>query len=242
MLKARPPLHREVTEILSERILSGEFPEKSLLPTERELCETMGVSRTVVREAVKVLESKGLVRIERGRGMIVQEPRPGPLNESLKLLLRRREHVLEDLLEVRKILEIGMVALAAERRTEENLAAMKQALDVMRQKPDEPPGYVDADVQFHAEIARAAQNPIMLILLEPVAELLRESRVKSFSGVRMVKLRTRQHEEIFDRIAAQDPSGARAAMERHLSDTERDLTRQQRKSAAPALAPGRAGR
>ena len=206
MLKVRPPLHREVAQILSERILSGEFPETALLPTERELCETMGVSRTVIREAVKVLESKGLVRIERGRGMTVQEPQTGPLSENLKLLLRRSEHVLEDLLEVRKILEIGMVALAAERRTDENLAAMKRSVDIMRQKPDKPAGYVDADVQFHTEIARATQNPVMLVLIQPVSELFRESRIKSFSGVRMVKMRTRQHEEIFERIAERDPA------------------------------------
>lgn len=231
MLKARPPLHREVAEILCERILSGEFPEKSLLPTERELCKSMAVSRTVIREAVKVLESRGLVRIERGRGMMVQEPQPGPVGESLRLLLRRREHVIEDLLEVRKMLEIGIAGLAAERRTDANLEAMRRSLEVMRQKPSEPAGYVDADVQFHTEIARSAQNPIVLVLLEPVAELLRESRQRSFSGPRMVKLRTRQHAEIFKRITAGDAEGAREAMRRHLSDTERDLAKQWRKAS-----------
>ncbi len=165
MIKARPPLHREVAELLSERILSGEFPEKSLLPTERELCGSMGVSRTVVREAVKFLESRGLIRIERGRGMIVQEPQSGAVSETLKLALRRHEHVIEHLMEVRKMLEVGMAGLAAERRTQENLDAMSACLTVMREKPGEPEGYVDADVQFHAEIVRAAKNPVSLVLL-----------------------------------------------------------------------------
>jgi Transcriptional regulators len=88
LIKMRPLLHREVAELISERIISGELAEKSLLPAERELCETMGVSRTVIREAMKLLESRGLVRIDRGRGTVVQEAHMGPLGDSLKLLLR----------------------------------------------------------------------------------------------------------------------------------------------------------
>ncbi len=226
-LKARPPLHREVAEILSERVISGEFPEKSLLPPERELCESLGVSRTVVREAIKFLESRGLVRIERGRGTVVQEAHAGPLGETLKLLLRRRRHVLEDLLEIRKILEVSIAGLAAERRGEEHLKDMEQALRTMREKPGAPEGYVDADVAFHAAIARASENPVVLVLLEPLSDLLRESRISSFSGPRTVRLRTRQHQEIFDRIQARDAEGARDAMSRHLTDTEKDLARRQ---------------
>jgi GntR family transcriptional repressor for pyruvate dehydrogenase complex len=180
LLKQRPPLHKEVAEHLSERIISGDLAAGDLIPTERELCETMGVSRTVVREAVKVLESRGLVRIERGRGTIVQEPQAGPLGDTLKLLLRRRGHVVEDLLEIRKLLEVGIAGMAAERRTDANLQVMERSIAIMREHPGEPEGYIDADVAFHAELARATQNPVVLVLLEPVAELLRESRLKSF--------------------------------------------------------------
>lgn len=218
-------MHREIAAILSERILSGEFPEKTLLPTERELCQTMGVSRTVIREAIQFLENRGLVRVERGRGIIVREAHTGPISETLKLVLRRRGNVLQDLAEVRKVLEVSIAGMAAERRTEANLAGMEHALDTMRQKPGEPEGYVDADMAFHAEIARASQNYAVLVLLEPLTDLLRESRLKSFSGARMVKLRARQHEEIYQCILAQDPAGAREAMGRHLTDTEKDLLR-----------------
>jgi GntR family transcriptional repressor for pyruvate dehydrogenase complex len=225
LIKARWPLHREVAEILSERIISGELRENSMLPTERELGVAMGVSRTVIREAIKLLESRGLVRIERGRGTVVQEPNGGPLSETLKLLLRRQEHVLLHLLEIRKILEVSIAGLAAERRTDTNLKAMEQALETMRQKPSLPEGYVDADVAFHAEIARASQNAVVLVLLEPLTDLLRESRLKSFSGPRMVEVRARQHQEIYQCICAKDAAGAREAMRRHLSDTEKDLAR-----------------
>lgn len=234
-MKPRLPLHREIAEVLSERIISGEYPTKSLLPTERELCESMGVSRTVIREAVKSLESRGLVRIDHGRGTMVQEPQTSHLGESLKLLLRRRADVMQDLLEIRQVLEVGIAALAAERRTEANLEAMRRWLDVMRQKPDAPEGYVDADVEFHAEIARATQNPVVLVLLEPLAELLRESRKKSFSGPEVVKLRTRQHEEIFEHILACEADAAREAMRLHLAEVKDDLAQSQTRGQTQRL-------
>lgn len=229
---ARRALTVQVVDILAEKIASGEFPEESLIPSERQLCETLNVSRTVVREAVKALESRGLVRIERGHGTIVQEPQYGPLTESLKMLLRRREHLIGDLLELRKVLEAHMVGRAAERRTEANLSNMERFLEKMRKSPNEPGSYVEADLGFHMEIARATQNPVLLVLLEPVSELLRESRKASYLGPKMVRLRAQQHEEILNCIRHRDTEGAQRAMGRHLDDTEHDL--QQRTSSGKA--------
>ncbi len=224
----RTPLHKDLAELLSERIISKELPPRALLPPERELCEVFKVSRTVVREAMKLLESRGLVRIERGRGTVVQEPRTETVTSSLRLMLRRNPHTIGELLEVRTILEAGVAALAAERRTDENLSAMQRCLDTMRRKPGEPEGYVDADLEFHTEIARAAQNPVLLVLLEPLSELLRQSRVVTFSGSLVFKQRTKQHEAIFERISSRDPEGARTLMIEHLSDTQKDLQRHEK--------------
>lgn len=185
----------------------------------------MGVSRTVVREAVKFLESRGLVRIERGRGTVVAEPQTRPATETLKFALRGQSSLLSHLLEVRQMLEVGAAGLAAQRRTEENLEAMWACLERMRSKPAEPEGYVDADVEFHSEILRASQNPVLLLLFEPVTELLRESRQRSFSGPQITLSRTLQHQEIYGHIASGDAEGARRAMLRHLQDTENDLER-----------------
>lgn len=95
------PLHSQVADLLSEWIISGEYAPGALLPGERELGETLGVSRTVVREAVKNLESRRLVRIEHGRGTVVQKADGKPVADSLRVALRRGAHVPEDLLEVR---------------------------------------------------------------------------------------------------------------------------------------------
>lgn len=230
--KLRKALTEQVADVLTERIVSGEFAENSLIPSERQLCESLEVSRTVIREAVKSLESQGLVRIERGRGTVVQEPQYGPLTDALKMLLRRREHLLDDLLELRKILEVHMVMRAAERRTEVNLKAMELYLTKMRKNLSKPLGYVSADLDFHMEIARATQNPVLLILLEPVSDLLRESRRSSYSGLKVSRLRVKQHEQVLAYIRRRDGEGARAAMIKHLADTERDLHRDDPRSRA----------
>jgi GntR family transcriptional regulator, transcriptional repressor for pyruvate dehydrogenase complex len=221
--KTRNALTRQVADVMAERIVSGEFPEESLLPSERQLCEGLQVSRTVIREAIKALESRGLVRVEQGRGMIVQEPQLGPLTDALRLLIRRREHLVDDLLELRKILEVHMVVRAAERRTEANIKNMERFLEEMRKNPNKSQGYASADLEFHMEIARATQNPVLLVLLEPLSDLSIKSREDSYLGPKVVKLRAQQHEEILTCIRHRDGKGAQAAMSKHLVDTECDL-------------------
>jgi GntR family transcriptional repressor for pyruvate dehydrogenase complex len=228
----RTALHKDVAARLSDRIVSGEYPEKSLLPPERNLGEMFGVSRTVVREAVKQLESRGLVSIEHGRGTVVRRAGHEQVADSLRLVLRQNNHPIGQLLEVRKILETGMCALAAERRSEEDLSAMRACLETMRAKPGEPEGYVDADLEFHAAIARATGNPVLMAILDPLAQLLRESRLATFSGPRVVRLRTAQHERIFERIREKDGEGARAEMFAHLTDTRKDLERRKSRGTA----------
>jgi GntR family transcriptional repressor for pyruvate dehydrogenase complex len=223
--KMRRALTVQVADVLAEKIVSGEFPEETLMPSERQLCDGLQVSRTVIREAIKALESRGLVRIERGRGTIVQEPQFGPLTDALKLLIRRREHLMDDLLEIRQILEVHMAKRAAERRTEANIKNMERFLEEMRESPDKPEGYASADLAFHMEIARATQNPVLLVLLEPVSDLLLESRQTSYLGPKVVKLRAQQHEEVLTCIRHRDGAVAQAAMSRHLEDTACDLHR-----------------
>ena len=221
--RVRQALSAQVADILAEKIISGEFPANSLLLSERELCESLNVSRTVVREAVKSLESRGLVRIERGHGTVVQEPQYGPLTEALKMLIRRHDHLIDDLLELRKILEVHMVVRATERRSEVNLKNMERFLEKMCETPTKPNSYVEADLDFHMEVARATQNPVLLVLLEPLSDLLHESRQATYLGAKMVRLRAQQHEEILDCIRRRDGEGAKVAMRTHLDDTERDL-------------------
>ena len=222
--KSRRALHKDVAEVISEKIVAGEWPCNTFLPTEAELCVEMGVSRTVIREAIKVLENSGLIRVDHGFGTVVLEAHHESVSRPLKLLLRRKAGELKHLMEVRKIIEVAVAGLAALRRSPENLGAMERALQIMRAQPGDSEQHVNADVEFHAEIARATKNPMVLVILEPLRELLRQSRMVSFSGPALLPLRIKQHETIYEFIRRGDAPGAQMAMTEHLSDTEKDLS------------------
>ncbi len=199
-----------------------------MLPPERVLCAKFRVSRTVIREAIKALETRGLVRIEHGRGTVVEPASNSQVRDSLKLLMLRKQHSIEQLLEVRGILEVAIVRLAAKRRTVEDLLRMQAALDVMRQKPQAPEGYVDADVEFHAQIARAAHNPVLLLMLAPITDLMRESRLQTYAGTHAVKRTIKAHERILRFIQAGDEDAAAHAMQLHLTGVAKDLAARRR--------------
>src|SRR5919112_626300 len=162
-------------------VVSGGLEPGERLPPERELCERLGVSRTVVREALNLLEARGLISIEHGRGAVVSGGTTDAVRDALEVVLRVRPKVLWELLEMRAILEVGISGLAAERATEEDTDAMRVQLERMAALIDVPEGYVDADVEFHALLARAARNGVLLTMLEPIVDLLRASRRGSAS-------------------------------------------------------------
>jgi GntR family transcriptional regulator, transcriptional repressor for pyruvate dehydrogenase complex len=205
-------------------VVSGGLEPGERLPPERELCARLGVSRTVVREALNLLEARGLISIEHGRGAVVSGGNTNAVRDALGVILRVRPKVLWELLEMRAILEVGISGLAAERATVEDTDAMRAELERMAALIDAPEGYVDADVEFHALLARAARNGVLLTMLEPIVDLLRASRRVSASRRPGSALRALgEHEEILRRVEAGDAEGARREMRAHLANTVRDI-------------------
>jgi GntR family transcriptional repressor for pyruvate dehydrogenase complex len=220
----RGRLRDRAADQLLEMVVSGGLEPGERLPPERELCERLGVSRTVVREALNLLEARGLISIEHGRGAVVSGGNTDAVRDALGLILRVRPKVLWELLEMRAILEVGISGLAAERATEEDTDAMRVQLERMAAAIDVPEGYVDADVEFHALLARAARNGVLLTMLEPIVDLLRASRRVSASRRPGSALRALgEHEEILRRVEAGDAEGARREMRAHLANTVRDI-------------------
>jgi len=195
------------------------------LPPERELCERLEVSRTVVREALNLLEARGLISIEHGRGAVVSGGDTGAVREALGIILRVRPKALWELLEMRKVLEVEIAGLAAERAGEEEVEAMRVQLERMAAAIDAPEGYVDADVEFHTLLARGARNGVLLTMLDPVVDLLlRASRRVSATRRPGSALRALgEHEEILRRVEAGDAEGARREMRAHLANTVEDI-------------------
>jgi GntR family transcriptional repressor for pyruvate dehydrogenase complex len=219
----RGMLHERVVEAITGRILSGDLKPGSVLPTEPELCELFGVSRTVIRDAMKMLQGRGLVEVMQGRGTMVSTKIAEFSSDILGMALQQRQTTLVELLEVRRILEVEIAGLAAERATEADLRKMGQALDLMRSHPGEAPGYVDADLAFHDALTRAAHNMVMDLILRPVTQLLRHSREISFRGPERVRNAIAAHETILQAVATRDRGAAREAMQRHLDETATDL-------------------
>jgi GntR family transcriptional repressor for pyruvate dehydrogenase complex len=205
-------------------VVSGGMSAGERLPPERELCARLDVSRTVVREALNLLEARGLISIEHGRGAVVSGGNTDAVRDTLALVLRVRPKALWELLEMRRILEVEIAGLAAERATEEDINAMRDQLERMLASVDAPEGYVDADVEFHTLLARAARNGVLLTMLEPVVDLLRASRRVSASRRPGSALRAvGEHEEILRRVVAGDAEGARREMRAHLAKTAEDI-------------------
>ena len=206
-------------------VVSGGLEPGERLPPERELCERLEVSRTVVREALNLLEARGLISIEHGRGAVVSGGDTGAVREALGIILRVRPKALWELLEMRKVLEVEIAGLAAERAGEEEVEAMRVQLERMAAAIDAPEGYVDADVEFHTLLARGARNGVLLTMLDPVVDLLlRASRRVSATRRPGSALRALgEHEEILRRVEAGDAEGARREMRAHLANTVEDI-------------------
>jgi GntR family transcriptional repressor for pyruvate dehydrogenase complex len=219
----RTRLRDRAADQLLEMVISGGLEAGERLPPERELCARLGVSRTVVREALNLLEVRGLISIEHGRGAVVSGGNPRAVRDTLGLLLRVQPKTLWELLEVRNILEVEVAGLAAERSGPDEVAAVRLQVDRMRDSIEVPEGYVDADVEFHALLARGTRNEVLLTMLEPVVDLLRASRRVSAARPGNALRALGEHENILRCVEAGDATGARQEMRVHLARTSEDI-------------------
>lgn len=224
---AAPPVMRrtdmvaEVLANLSERIIGGSFGADGLLPPEGELATTYGVSRTVIREAMRSLRAHGLVEVAQGRLPRVKPPAPETAIASLDTLLRRSNGSLLHLVETRRPLESEIAALAAERATPEHLDELQKAIDEQANGRTLE-SQIEADLRFHRVLAEATGNPFFGLLLETLAGLMRNSRQQTLaqSGVAVA---LQGHRAILKALRARNGSAARTAMLEHLRLAERDL-------------------
>ncbi len=221
------PLHQGVVSQVTRQIVSGQLSPGSLLPVEPELAEQFGVSRTVIREAVRVLVSMGLVSVRHGSGMRVRPPSDWDHLDPRILFEQVRsgggDQVLNEILEVRRILEVEVSALAAERRTEEDLAKMHSALRGMEEAVRDPNAYTRLDIEFHERILAAARNRLLRDALRPVNEVLAVGRYISVRVPGGAEKSLRGHEEIHAAIERGDAEAARDAMRRHVQQFESDI-------------------
>jgi GntR family transcriptional regulator, transcriptional repressor for pyruvate dehydrogenase complex len=213
-------LSERAAQALLTEITSGLLRPGDALPSTRELSEQFGVSRTVIREALRELSTRGVVELRRGVGPRVARPSQSAVRETMSLFLRVGRSVEYDkLTEMREILEVEIAALAAERATPEDHAEMREACEAMVVLLDDVPRAAEADLEFHRAIARSTQNEILLVVLDSVTEDLLELRRRSLAVPGQPKRTVRSHRKLLAAIESGEPAKARAAMREHLGDS-----------------------
>jgi GntR family transcriptional regulator, transcriptional repressor for pyruvate dehydrogenase complex len=212
---------------IEKRILDGDLRIGDRLPTERELAEQFQVSRTAVREAMKILAQKGLVDMRPGRGTIVVDGARAAMENSIGLLMKMMSSEVgsaENLVEVRAILETEIAALAAARATEKEIAAMREAIRVMDESLDDANAFIAADNSFHEALAQATQNALIFTLLNSIVHLLSEQRKQIFAVEGGPQRGQMHHRRILESVVRRDPAAARMAMMSHLLQVHEDVS------------------
>ncbi|WP_337915922.1 FadR/GntR family transcriptional regulator [Bacillus mycoides] len=222
-------MYEEVSEAILTMIKNGTLkPGDKLLPV-HQLAEQFQVGRSAVREALSALRAMGLIEMKQGEGTYVRNFDPSSLTKSLNnKLLMKKEDIL-NLLEVRKVLEVGAVRAAAAKRTEANLQNMKQWLDEMANSIGDEKAGEKADFHFHMGIAESSHNNILLELMnhvsEMIAETIGESRRIILYGEQTTSERLlEEHQSIYDAVLKQDVELAQQAMLDHLTNVEHIVT------------------
>ena len=232
-LRRRPrTLALELVEALGDRIRDGRLPVGAKLPTEAAIMGEFEVSRTVVREAISKLQASGLVETRHGIGTFVLGVGQAP---GFKISPEQFSTLTDVIavLELRIGVETEAAALAALRRTDAQLSAMRSALDAMAQAVDEGRDAVAHDFQFHLEIARATQNGHFAELMGTLGSMiiprarLKPTEPPDSEHRQYLRRVNAEHESIFDAIAAQDLDAARAAMRTHLANSRERRRRAQ---------------
>lgn len=231
----QPTAAMTIADALAREILSEMSPGVSL-PSEAELATRYDVSRLTIREAVKLLEGRGLLAIARGRKAVVREPDGAAFADFLTSVIRYDSKGLFDLVEVRLALEVQSATLAAKRATRAGIAAIESELQGMRDTvgiPGEPMtheqevGFHTHDVGFHEAVALASGNRVLGFLFEAMARPLREGFFISRRGHEQrghsLHDTIEAHQRILDCIKAGNGRTAAEAMRVHLKDTERDI-------------------
>ena len=218
-----------VVHAVGMRIISRELPPGTAMPAEAEWCAQLGVSRTVLREATKVLISKGLVESRPKTGTRVRPAEDWNLLDpdvlSWQLAVAPRDRFVREIFELRRAIEPSVAALAAMRATDQQLDEMAAALDGMDLAGDDGRKFIDPDLRFHLGILNAVDNGMIRALSGVIETALTTSMFLSLDTPRGQRHAVPLHRAVYDAFRARDPDAAREAMTRLIDDAEEDATK-----------------
>ena len=213
-----------IIDSLQNYIIEGGLsPGEPIMP-ERKMAKSLGVSRFSLREALRVAQSQGLIEFKRGCRPKVAKPTSKAAADIISLSLRRSKNAKKDLIEARKDIECIIVRYAAERATARHIEELEKRISDLEKNRDNIELCIEKDIEFHNVLLNACGNEIFKIMLEPLSELLKESRKQT------MKIDTERaivgHKKILDAVMKKDSQQAVKAMYEHLEMAEEDLNKE----------------
>jgi DNA-binding FadR family transcriptional regulator len=217
----RKTLSEQVEELIREHIVSGKIAPGQALPSSVQLAAQFGVSRAIVREALKSLEARGLITIANGKRATVNPANNQILVDYFDRMAQDRDEALIELLELRRGLEVQGAFLAAERRTDDEMRLIRDLVRQMRAQVGALDAYLDLDVQLHLAIAGASHNRMLHHLVDslrgPARDTMEKGQVLHSSDQEREMIQV-NHEILVDLIDRRDAAGAAACMTKHFDE------------------------
>lgn len=215
-----PSLYEVVSERLLSAIQKAELPVGSKIPSERDLGDQFGVSRTVIREAIRHLAAKGVLETHSGSGVRIADIGHEGVSESLALFLRQRGPLDPGKInEVRETVELATVRLAATRATYDQLVRIRTSCERLAGVEGDAEKAALADVEFHRAIAEATGNELFLLLVDSLADVMLHIRRATLGAAHRGEVALEQHRRIAEALEARDETAALEAMRFHLADS-----------------------
>jgi len=212
-------VYEQVIEQIKGMIVDGTLKKGDKLPSERDLVEQLQVSRTSIREALRAMEIIGLIDCKQGGGNFVREDFKNNLFEPLSIMFMLEKGDPMEIIEVRKIIEVETVVLAAERVTQEELDSLRLIVEGLKQSTNEEEA-VKIDKRFHYEIARASKNKLIITILNAISSLIdayiKDARMKILLEEENRTLLSNQHEKVYIALKNHNSAEAAEAMRQHL--------------------------
>jgi GntR family transcriptional repressor for pyruvate dehydrogenase complex len=216
----RGRVYEEVVQQIQDFVTSGRLKPGDRLPPERELAQHLQVSRSSLRDAIRTLELMGLVRSRQGEGTVVCDVSPEALLAPLATALVHKRDLVEELLDVRKMIEPKLAARAALRASPEHIARLEDVLRRQKEKMLREEPAIQEDSEFHYTIALAAQNTVIRKIVDVLMDLLRDSRAHGLQVPARLRMSFNGHRRVLRAVRLHDPRAAEAAMRRHLREIE----------------------
>lgn len=225
------PVHQarasgEIVAQIERAIFDGELRSGDRLQSERELAEQFGVSRITVRDALRVLEARGLVRVKVGAtgGAFVAETNVDQVAESISTMILLKRMTLSQLAEARTIVETATAELAAQRADDAAIGKLSEMVERGRRVVREHLPHTEASMDFHVALAEASRNELLQATVRAYRDLLMQT-LRDMRDVRSARVTQKAHEEILEAIRAHDPEATRQLVLVHLQDFEKRLRR-----------------